>query len=548
MSNVLVQNGDALSENNVHQLILYDAPASPCARRCRITMLEKRLVWDTVNINLALMEQRHPDYLSINPNGFVPTLMHGDFAIIESGVINTYLEDQFPELRLMPVSAVGIAAVRKWQASELAMAKIFRPLMYALNGGPIKHITRTEEEAEAIARLATTDPYDLDWERRVWRMEVLTREQVLRHKAWLKSWVNSVETALQDNEFLVGNTFSQADIAVFPRLHMFANIDFVITASEYPNVTRWMHSLEKRQSFIASESDGAKEYSALVRSDMMKKVRAHFQLAEDERDPRLAEAIRDFGNELRKKFGVAELLESRAKTRVLLKPPTQQKATARVRQASQSPRPRKLSLYSWKRSPHALRIEILLRMLDFEFDVVEVDVANDENRAADFLALNPLGEVPVLRADDAVIFDSYAIAEYLGAVATSPALYVPRNSVDIAIHNSWLALETGTHKEFSPLLAEYQFASGARELEPLDENRRQYLRARMLQKLQFVEDALEESIFLGDDKPGYADIAWYSRIEFMVKTNVSSDILSLRNTVRWLDDMRALTGGQSNES
>lgn len=548
MGKVLFENGEALSEDNVHKLILYDAPPSPCARRCRITMIEKGLVWDTVNINLAQMEQRHPSYLAINPNGFVPTLAHGEFIVIESGVINTYLEDQFPEVRLMPRFAIGIAAVRMWQASELAMARIFRPLMYALNGGPIKHITRTEDEAEVIARLATTDPYDLDWERRVWRLEVLTRDQVRRHKSWLKAWINPVEAALQDSEFLVGNTFSQADIAVFPRLCMFANIDLEIAASEYPNVVRWMEALEKRSSFVESESDSAKGYSALVRSDMMKKIRAHFQLDEDERDPELSGAIRRYGEELRNKLGVANLLESRAQTRVLPKPSTPRKTPAREIQAPRSPRPSKISLFSWKRSPHALRIDILLRMLGFEFDVVEVDVANDENRASDFLALNPLGEVPVLRADETVIFDSYAIAEYLGALATSPALYVPRSSVDIAIHNSWLALESGSHKEFAPLLAEYQFANGARKLEALDDTRRQNLTARLLQKLQMIEDGLAESVFLCDAKPSYADIAWYSRIEFMTKTTVARDILDLKNTVRWLDDMRALTGEQSIES
>jgi glutathione S-transferase len=548
VSNILIQDGDALSEENVHQLILYDAPASPCSRRCRITMLEKGLVWDTVNINLAQMEQRHPDYLAINPNGFVPTLAHGDFVIIESGVINTYLEDQFPDVRLMPGTAIGVAEVRMWQASELAMAKIFRPLMYALNGGPIKHITRTEEEAEAIARMATSDPYDVDWDRRVWRLEVLAPDQIRRHKSWLRAWVKPVETALQDSEFLVGNTFSQADIAVFPRLCMFANIDMDISAGDFPNVTRWMDALRKRPSFIESESDMSKGYSALVRSDMMQKVRTHFQLDEDERDPALSEAIRTYGEELRKKFGVAELLESKAITRTLPTPSARNKAPARDRQAPRSARPRGVALYSWKRSPHALRIAILLRMLDIEFDEIEVNVANDENRAAGFLALNPLGEVPVLQTDDAVIFDSFAIAEYLGTVATSPQLYVPQSSVDIAIHNTWLALESGTHKEFSPLLAEYQFANGAREPEPLDGDRRQYLGTRILQKLKFLEDALADNAFLCAAKPSYADIAWYSRIEFMAKSSIAGDILNRKNIVRWLGDMRTLTGGYSDDN
>jgi len=75
------------SSANCHGLVLYDSMGSPCARRCRITMIEKRLAWDTVEINLSLMEQRHPDYLRINPNGLVPTLAHGTRIIFESNVI-----------------------------------------------------------------------------------------------------------------------------------------------------------------------------------------------------------------------------------------------------------------------------------------------------------------------------------------------------------------------------------------------------------------------------------------------------------------------------
>ena len=67
-----------MNADNPHGLLLYDYGASPCARRCRITMLEKGLAWDTEIIDLSRLEQRNPEYLRIDPNGFVPTLAHGD--------------------------------------------------------------------------------------------------------------------------------------------------------------------------------------------------------------------------------------------------------------------------------------------------------------------------------------------------------------------------------------------------------------------------------------------------------------------------------------
>src|SRR5262245_6968016 len=122
--------------NNRHGLILYDFGGSPCARRVRITLIEKGLHWDTVVIDLSRLEQRNPEYLKINPNGFVPTLAHGDRVIYESNVITEYLDDVFPEIRLYPTDPWELAQVKMWQSAEAAMAKDYRTLMYQRLMGP----------------------------------------------------------------------------------------------------------------------------------------------------------------------------------------------------------------------------------------------------------------------------------------------------------------------------------------------------------------------------------------------------------------------------
>jgi len=69
---------------NPHGLVLYDYGGSPCARRVRITLVGEGLEWDAEVIDLSRLEQRNPEYLAINPNGFVPTLAHGARVIYES--------------------------------------------------------------------------------------------------------------------------------------------------------------------------------------------------------------------------------------------------------------------------------------------------------------------------------------------------------------------------------------------------------------------------------------------------------------------------------
>ena len=44
-------------------------------------------------------EQHDPEYVKLNPNHVVPTLVVNDMALIESSLINEYLEDTFPEIK-----------------------------------------------------------------------------------------------------------------------------------------------------------------------------------------------------------------------------------------------------------------------------------------------------------------------------------------------------------------------------------------------------------------------------------------------------------------
>jgi len=157
-------------------LVLYDAPGSPCARRVRIVLLEKGLRWETRLVDLTRMEQKRPDYLALNPNGVVPTLLHGDRVLYESNVITEYLDETFPGPRLYPVDPWERAQAKMWQAFELAMAKEFRPLMYLRIIGPLDRL-RPRDEVLADARRSTDDPAHLDWIQRVYDGTVVTETE-----------------------------------------------------------------------------------------------------------------------------------------------------------------------------------------------------------------------------------------------------------------------------------------------------------------------------------------------------------------------------------
>ncbi|HKM99816.1 MAG TPA: glutathione S-transferase family protein [Candidatus Binataceae bacterium] len=233
------------------EISLYDFHGSPCARRVRIVLLEKGLPWQTRLVDLTRMEQKRPEYLALNPNGVVPTLVHGDRVIYESNVITEYLDAFFPEPRLYPADPWLCARAKMWQAFELAMAKEYRPLMYLRVIGPLDR-RRPKDEVMRDVRKSTDDPSHIDWVSRVYDGTVIDEDEAALLAGQLYQRIDYIERAL-DGEFLIGRQFSIADISVYPRVAMYPLVGLPIDAAKYPRTTRWMSAIAARPSFKRSE-------------------------------------------------------------------------------------------------------------------------------------------------------------------------------------------------------------------------------------------------------------------------------------------------------
>jgi len=118
---------------------LYVNLISPNVRRVRLTAAVLGLDLEEKNIDLAKGEQKAPQFLALNPNGAVPTLVDGDFVLTESRVIMQYLASKKPESGLLPREERARADVTRWQfwdaahfspqLGTLAFQKIIKPRM-----------------------------------------------------------------------------------------------------------------------------------------------------------------------------------------------------------------------------------------------------------------------------------------------------------------------------------------------------------------------------------------------------------------------------------
>jgi glutathione S-transferase len=76
---------------------LYNAPQSTCSQRVRFVLNAKGLAFEENKLDLLEGDQLKPDYLALNPNGVVPTLVHDGEVVIDSAVIIEYLDEVAPE-------------------------------------------------------------------------------------------------------------------------------------------------------------------------------------------------------------------------------------------------------------------------------------------------------------------------------------------------------------------------------------------------------------------------------------------------------------------
>src|SRR3982074_3779971 len=95
-----------------NMLILYHAGPSVCAIKVRLVMNEKRLPCDGKILDLRRGDQFRPEYLKLNPNAVVPTLIHDGRTINESTIIIEYLDEAFPSPTLMSTDPYQRAVAR----------------------------------------------------------------------------------------------------------------------------------------------------------------------------------------------------------------------------------------------------------------------------------------------------------------------------------------------------------------------------------------------------------------------------------------------------
>jgi glutathione S-transferase len=202
---------------------LYHNPLSPNVRRVRLTAAVLGLEIEEKRLDFAKGEHKNPEYLALNPNGAVPTLVDGDYVLTESRAIMQYLASKKPESGLLPRDEAARADVSRWQfwdASHFSphlAAIVFEKLLKGMMGMGDPDVRKIEDALTSFRRFGA----------------VLNKR-------------------LEGRQYVVGNALTLADLTLASSL-MYAK-QAEIPLAEVPNVQAWFSRI--------SDLDGWKKTSS----------------------------------------------------------------------------------------------------------------------------------------------------------------------------------------------------------------------------------------------------------------------------------------------
>ena len=133
---------------------------SPYAFTCYVALKEKGVPFEIRELSLGDGHQKSADYASRSVTARVPALWHGDFGLAESTAIVEYLDEVFPEPRLLPKDRRDRARARQilsWIRSDLAALREERStttMFYERAEKPLSEKGRAA--ADKLVRVAET--------------------------------------------------------------------------------------------------------------------------------------------------------------------------------------------------------------------------------------------------------------------------------------------------------------------------------------------------------------------------------------------------------
>ncbi len=180
--------------------------------RCIWLLEELNVPYEIVELDFTKGEHKSAEYLALNPNGKVPTMVDGEFVLWESLAINYYLMEKYNGVHLVGSTPEEHARVNQWNFwSVIHLYEAFHPLVMQ------KYRSTPDSEATKMSLEQT-----------------------------LPRYLGVLEAHLAGKEYVALSTFSLADMTVYSVVKSAGFVDYDL--SKYTNIVSWMKRVSERPS------------------------------------------------------------------------------------------------------------------------------------------------------------------------------------------------------------------------------------------------------------------------------------------------------------
>ena len=235
-------------------LELYSAPQSTCSQKVRLTLAEKHLDFVEHKMKLFRNDQLKPEYLKLNPNGVVPTLVDDGAPIINSSVIMEYLDEVYPEITLSPAEPKQRAQMRAWLRffEEVPTVAVRFP---SYNAAFARHFEEMSDDE--FKTLAESKPLRDKFLGEMDKQKGFSVEKLKQAEDSIIKTAKRMEKSLSQSECLLGNSLTLADFAVLPSLIRMEDLGYEFLWEDCPGVAAWLVRMKRRRSYSLAYYEGS---------------------------------------------------------------------------------------------------------------------------------------------------------------------------------------------------------------------------------------------------------------------------------------------------
>tara|TARA_R110002124_G_scaffold247631_1_gene412778 strand:- start:742 stop:1545 length:804 start_codon:yes stop_codon:yes gene_type:complete len=237
-------------------LTLYHNALSTCSQKVRMAFAEKQITFESELVDLVNGEQHDPEFVRLSPKHIVPVLVADGVAIRESTVIAEYVNTLTATPSLIPEAPLDQARMRMW-------VKRIDDDIHGKTSGVFTHAiwTRKAVGARSPEEIETYLAALPDEGERALRRDLIAKGVASAYLpgaiARMSTFINEMNTQLEQGRWLLGDQFTLADVAVMPYILRAQDTGFsgFWSHSRRSAVERWLNDIKARASFKTAVTD-----------------------------------------------------------------------------------------------------------------------------------------------------------------------------------------------------------------------------------------------------------------------------------------------------